>query len=237
VLVGERVLEGEEPLPRDTTRRPQPAPGRANALRGAPAGTLDAVAVDVDVIERVHPLSLDAYHRLVEAGCFADGPRVELIEGVVVSMSSRTPEHEAAVEWLAEWLRDAVAAAEGLRARVRVTGPLTLPDGSEPEPDLTVVRSGTPRPHHPASAELVVEVALSSVRIDRHAKARVYATAGIREYWVVDLIARCLVCHRAPVDGGYRDVATLGEHDRLSPLALPVARLTVGELLNASYDF
>jgi Uma2 family endonuclease len=207
-------------------------------LTGRPprAGILGTVAVDADILERVHPLSLDAYHRLVEDGCFADGPRVEFIEGVIVEMSARTPEHEAAVEWLAEWLRAHVVAG-ALRARVRVTGPLTLPDGSEPEPDITVVVSGTPRPHHPASAELVVEVAWSSVRIDRHAKARVYGAAGIPEYWVVDLVARRLVCHRDPAPDGYRSVSEFDETATLTPLVLPNATLVVGELLNASYDF
>jgi len=121
--------------------------------------------VDADELRR---LSTDEYHRLIEAGAFEDFPRIELIDGLLLRMSPRTREHENAVAWLAQWLMFGV---DQERFEVRIAGSLTL-EGSEPEPDLAVIPRAAPRPYHPATAALVVEVAVSSL------KARSAAQAG-----------------------------------------------------------
>jgi len=61
---------------------------------------------------------------------------------------------------------------------------------SVPEADVAVVALD---PHdylraHPTTALLVVEVSDSSLPQDRLTKARIYAGAGIPEYWIVDLV-------------------------------------------------
>ena len=150
-------------------------------------------------VEALLPLSLENYHRLVEAGGF-EGERVELLDGLLVRMSPKSEGHEAAIEFLLDWLMDHVDRG---RYVVGCQRALTIGD-SEPEPDLVVRERDTPKPYHPSSAVLVIEVAASSLPVDLAVKAPLYASAGIAEYWVLDLDGRRAIVHREPGAGGYR---------------------------------
>ncbi len=66
---------------------------------------------------------------------------------------------------------------------------------SEPEPDVAIV-SGTHqnyRERHPTGTDcrLVIEVADTSVEKDR-AKATIYQSAGVQEYWLVNIGGQCI---------------------------------------------
>jgi Uma2 family endonuclease len=190
------------------------------------------VAVDVD-IDQVHRLSLEEYHRLIESGGFDEDTRVELIDGLLVDMSPKTREHESAIRWLNRWL---VLACEGQDLEVGVGNPLTL-EGSEPEPDFIVVPRDAPRPYHPATAALVIEVSVSSLRHDLGVKARRYAAAGVTEYWVVDVEGRRVVCHRDPrTDGGYGAVTEVPADGTLIAASVVLPPLHVRELMDAAYS-
>jgi len=192
---------------------------------------ISAVAVTADLpIDEVHRYSLDAYHRLIELGAFDEHERVELLEGLLVRMSPKTPRHERAVRWLARWLFDHV---NDETHDVGVGCPLTLAD-SEPEPDFVVIEHGTPSPYHPASAALAIEVAVSSLRRDLRVKAPLYAAAGVREYWVIDLDGRRAIVHRSPGPEGYGERIELSDADQLAAQSVPLPALDVGELLRAS---
>ena len=109
--------------------------------------------------------------------------------------------------------------------------------GSDPEPDVSVV-PGQKRTYmdHPTLSLLIVEVADTTLDRDTTVKAEMYATAGIADYWVLDVVGRQLIVFRNPTpipDGGaaYRDKTTLGPADRVSPLAAPNASILVGDLL------
>src|SRR5262245_21396952 len=95
---------------------------------------------DIDVLSRHrvprHRLTVADYHRLGEARILGEDDRVELLEGQLVDMSPISPRHALAVDTLNELLVPAVAG----RGVVRVQNPITLDNGSEPQPDLTVVR-------------------------------------------------------------------------------------------------
>src|SRR3954454_1054086 len=123
-------------------------------------------------VEALFPLSLENYHRLVEAGGF-EGERVELLDGLLVRMSPKSERHEAAVEYLLDWLN---AAVDRERYIIGCQRALTL-GTSEPEPDLVVRERNTPKPYHPSSAVLVIEVAASSLPVDLTVKAPLYASA------------------------------------------------------------
>ena len=116
----------------------------------------------------VHRLSADEYHQLIESGGLDEDTRVELIEGLLVDMSPKSREHENVIAWLA-------ATSDRRRRReryqVRVGAPLSL-GASEPEPDLMVIERDAPRPYHPATASLVIEVAVSSQGRDLRIKPR-----------------------------------------------------------------
>ena len=118
--------------------------------------------------------------------------------------------------------------------------PLALGEHSEPEPDIAVV-AGEPEDYlaaHPATAALVVEVADSSLRLDRRFKAALYAQAGLREYWIVNLVDHTLEVHRDPQPVSdapdlwmYRSVQVLRPPATVTPQAAPDARIPIAQLL------
>jgi len=181
-------------------------------------------------IEQVHRLSTDEYHRLIEAGGFDEDVRLELIDGLLADMSPKTREHENAVTWLA---RQLMVAIDPERFEVRVGSPLTL-EGSEPEPDLSVIPHDAPRPYHPSTAALVVEVSVSSLRRDLVRMPSLYAAAGVHEYWVIDLDGRRAIVHRDPRDDGYAEVGEIRDTGELAPAALGVGTVALGDLLRAA---
>jgi Uma2 family endonuclease len=169
------------------------------------------------------------YDKLVDAGIIGEDEHVELINGSIVAMSPEGAQHAGMIEVAADVIRRAF----GPRHTARIQHPLIIDPDCEPEPDIAVVRSG-PREHiaeHPRDALLVVEVAESSLSYDRGEKARLYARAGFREYWIVNLVTGCLEVHRDPAPGGYRSVVSLAKGAVVSPVALPEGTLAVADLL------
>lgn len=157
-----------------------------------------AVLENPAVRRQAQPLSVKGYHMLRDWGVI--GIKTELIQGVVVDKMSKSPLHEYLIETLMMYLRQGLPAGFSIRKE----GPLTLAD-SEPEPDLSVVE-GLPRDFidaHPHHAELVVEVAVSSLAIDRE-KAGMYAATEIPVYWLVDAEARRVEVYTDPHEDGYR---------------------------------
>jgi hypothetical protein len=134
----------------------------------------------------------------------------------------------------------ALAAIFGSGWEVRTQGPIRLDDGSEPEPDVTVV-PGSPDDYcsrHPSRPTLTVEVAESSLEIDRISKGSLYARAWLAEYWVLNLTDRVLEVYRKPVGDpsapfgwryAQRDV--LAASARATPLAAPGSSIVVAALL------
>lgn len=178
----------------------------------------------------LHRLSIEEYHRLIRCGGFEEGARFELIDGLILDMSPKTPEHENAVSWLIDWL---VGHLDHSRCQPRVGAPLTI-GSSEPEPDLAIVERTAPRLEHPSGALLVIEVALSSKERDLHVKPGLYAPV-VEEYWVIDLQARHVVVHRDPSDGGYREITAIPAGGELTARAVELGRLPTGDLFAAVF--
>lgn len=184
----------------------------------------------VDLPSPLHRISPEEYRRLVEAGVFDENARVELIDGLLVDMSPKTRAHENAIAWLLEVL---MASVDLARFQVRVGAPLTM-GWSEPEPDLIVIERDVPRPHHPATAALVIEVAVSSQRRDLRDKPRIYASAGVPVYWVIDVDAGRAVVHSSPRGEAYERVDVVGPDGELEASHLALPPISVGELLVAA---
>ncbi|MGO9322703.1 MAG: Uma2 family endonuclease [Solirubrobacteraceae bacterium] len=178
----------------------------------------------------LHQLSIEEYHRIVACGGFDEDARVELIDGLILDMSPKTPQHENAVRWLIDWL---VGHLDHSQRQHMVSGPLTI-GSSEPEPDLAVIERAEPRLEHPKHALLVIEVAVSSGDRDLRVKPAVYARA-VDEYWVVDLERRCVVVHRDPAGGAYRDVSTVPAGDQLRARSVDLGGLPTGELFATAF--
>jgi Uma2 family endonuclease len=176
----------------------------------------------------VHRLSLDEYHQLIESGGFDEDTRVELIEGLLLDMSPRTRAHERPIVWLNRTLQLAI---DHRRFELLVAAPLTLA-ASEPEPDFAVVSVDVPRPYHPGTASLVIEVSASSQRRDLRVKPRIYADAGIPLYWVIDVDARRAVVHSDPRPGGYGHLETCGLDGVLTAPHVGVEKISLAQLFS-----
>jgi Uma2 family endonuclease len=173
------------------------------------------------------PITVEQYHQLGMAGIISE--RTELLRGVILEKMTKSPLHVFLVQRIFEWLRGSLAAG----FIVRKEEPLTLTD-SEPEPDIAVVIGAADdyRAHHPASAELIVEVAIATLDLDRE-KANVYAAAGVPEYWIVIPAQQAVEIYSDPSPRGYQTQRThrIGDGElrslRLSQLAiLPAAILS-----------
>ena len=165
--------------------------------------------------------------RLGDLGVF-EGRRAMLIDGVILEEGPMNPPHALTLELVEDTLRTAF----GSGWRIRSRSPLVLGQDLDPEPDLAVI-SGTPRGSsgHPTMADLVVEVADSSLNFDSNEKRLLYARAGVREYWVVDINGRRLLVYRDLQAGDYATQQALGPADTISPLAAPTAAVRVADLL------
>jgi Uma2 family endonuclease len=106
---------------------------------------------------------------------------------------------------------------------------------SEPQPDLAVIEADAPRPYHPGTAALVIEVSVSSPRRDLRQKPILYACAGVPLYWVVDLDGSRAVIHSEPGSEGYARVETCGADGELAAPELGIAPIRVADVLAAAH--
>jgi Uma2 family endonuclease len=172
----------------------------------------------------------DECHHLMETGILEEG-RYELLEGEIVIKMGQNEPH---IYVCGRMLR-ALVSVFGFDF-VRIPAPLAIDDYNEPEPDVSVttrpardyLTSGTPEPQ---DIRLAVEVADSTLRSDLRVKSSLYARAGIVEYWVVDINARCVHVHREPTAEGYESITVVGVEGTLTPLAAPQTSLPVVDLL------
>ncbi len=167
-------------------------------------------------------LSIQEYNQILETGVF-DGRRIEFIEGRICEMTPIGDDHEHAVDELTEW---SVLSVAKLGVRVRIQETLELPTlESVPQPDVAwvdkaAIKATRSRPRA-EDVFLVVEVADTSVAYDLGEKAKHYAAAGIRDYWVVECQKRRLVVHRGPSQSGYESVEGFSGGQLVSPLSHP----------------
>ena len=176
------------------------------------------------------------YDRLIEKGVFGPEDRIELLGGALVVREPQGGPHAMGIRMAEEALRQAFATGWDVRVQL----PVALDDDSEPEPDISVV-PGSFRDYprdHPGRAVLIVEVAESSLSLDRAMKGSLYARAHVPDYWIVNLVDRTLEVHRDPTPDGaarhgwrYTAVTTLRAGATVSPLSAPDSPISVADLL------
>ena len=170
------------------------------------------------------------YYRMAEVGILNPDERVELIEGVIVVMPPIGPLHAGDV------LRS-IRLFSGMdddRFTVQSQNPLRLDDGSEPQPDLMLLR---PRADdyttaHPTPADtlLVIETADSSLAYDRR-KARLYGQAGVPQTLIKNLPGDCIEGFAQPGPEGYARHIIYRRGDKIRLVCLPDLELAVADLL------
>jgi Uma2 family endonuclease len=158
--------------------------------------------------------------------------RYELVEGIINRMSQSLG-HANMIRLLIGWL----VAAFGIDFFfTQTTIDVRLEDNpaSAPELDGIVLNhpagdlTGIPAP---ADIRLLIEATDTTLAYDLGTKARLYARAGIIEYWVVSLVERKLYIHRWPTEGVYQEITSYQESEQATPLGAPGAAVAVSRLL------
>ena len=150
--------------------------------------------------------TLAHYEHMVEVGSFS-GPfrkRVELLRGEIVEMSPIGTEHAETIDRLMEW---SISVTTKQPVRIRIQNPIRIPaNDSEPEPDVAWVTRKNYSDRHPEPQEtlMIVEVADTSLAVDRGEKLSVYAEAEIADYWIVNLLDRQIEVYRNPSGKTYQ---------------------------------
>lgn len=170
-----------------------------------------------------HRITTAEYERMVSAGMF-EGRRLELLDGRLVDIMTRQDELHVLI------IRRLMALFAPRMDLLRVQFPLAVAEGWVPEPDLALEAHPPGPPTRPTTAELVVEVSLSSRQRDLY-KADAYASAAIPRYWLVDIQRDCVLEHTEPSANGYGLVRRLMGDDALDAHIDRIPATTVAELL------
>ncbi|MEH2162110.1 MAG: Uma2 family endonuclease [Nostoc sp.] len=142
--------------------------------------------------------TIDEYHRLIELEFLQESDRIELIRGELIQMVAKGTPHTVCGSILCRQLDRLL----GDRAVIRGQDPITLPNQSEPEPDVAIARGKDEDylAHHPYPEDisLVIEISDSTLDYDQTKKLEIYAEAGISNYWIVNLNFRQLERYSQP---------------------------------------
>jgi Uma2 family endonuclease len=173
--------------------------------------------------------SIDRYHQIITAGIL-DDRSVELLQGEIIVMSPEGESHAYYNTEVADYLRELL----GNKVKIRDAKPITLPNDSEPAPDIAIVKplGIAYLEHHPYPNDIfwLIEFANTTLKKDLGIKKNIYAAAGILEYWVVNLQATELKVFRDLIDGEYREELTLTT-GLIQPRSFPDAIVDVHRLL------
>jgi Putative restriction endonuclease len=165
----------------------------------------------------VRRFTVSEYHRLSEVGILTKADRVELLNGWIVPKMTTNPPHASALTKLQSRMARLLPDEYVLRTQQ----PISLPRlDSEPEPDEVVARGPENRydEAHPGTTEilLIVEVADSTLSEDRGEKLRIYASAHLAVYWIVNLVESRVEVYTHPRGGknpAYRQMDVYGDED------------------------
>jgi Uma2 family endonuclease len=173
--------------------------------------------------------SLDDYHRMIDGGILTNR-RAELLWGEIVEMAPEGTPHAHLSSRAGDYIREKLLG----QAKVREEKPITLPNTSEPEPDIAVVQNLGDEyfEHHPYPENVfwLVEYADASLKKDLEVKSQLYAEAGILEYWVINLKTMELIVFTEPSERGYQQQKTFTE-GQIYPVAFANVAFAVKEFI------
>lgn len=181
-----------------------------------------------------HRFTVDEYEQMVDTGILTKDDRVELIRGEIVEKMTFGDANTACVKRLLDLFSQSLVG----RATLSIQDPVRLPE-SVPEPDvaLLVKRADYYASGKPTAADiyLVIEVADSSLESDRDLKGPMYADAGIREYWIINLIDGCIEVYREPTAAGmYASKRVVKVGETLEVTALPGLSLKFSDVFGSA---
>jgi Uma2 family endonuclease len=172
--------------------------------------------------------SLEDYHHMVATGLL-DDRAVELIDGEIVELSPEGVPHSFYCRGTAKYLR----AILGERAEISEAHPITLPNNSEPEPDIAILKTPDTlyQSRHPLPDDIfwLIEISNTTLVKDLGVKKDLYARSGILEYWVMNLQASALLVFRDVTANGYQSETSITS-GTISPLAFPDISIEISKL-------
>ncbi len=175
-------------------------------------------------IEEPEPLLLTVndYRVLADAGAFAGRSKVELIEGVILTVSPQRKWHWAVKSELARRIGNKLEEL-GLPLRAGAEGTVKLSENSAPEPDIVIASLSGDWDAYLGGGEvkLMIEIADTSEKFDLGKKRLLYARHGIPEYWV--LTRQLIYCFWGPAENDYR-------HQDKRAFGQPIASATISDL-------
>jgi len=173
--------------------------------------------------------TVDEYELMGKVGILAEDDRTELLDGEIYGISPIGPKHAKFVRRITRQLYRVAGDMS-----IHVQDPIRLDPRSEPQPDLVVARPRRDEYEsgHPTAQDilLVIEVADSTLALDRGVKIPIYAEQNINEVWIVDVKAEVVHVHTEPKGKSYRTVRSLGIGDVLVPTAVENVRIPVADL-------
>jgi len=188
------------------------------------------MSTDTEIISR-KLFSVEEFQRISDAGIFPPDSRFELIRGEIIEMPIPTRLHSGRVNKL----NRVFTAKLGESAIVCVQNPMFIDKMSEPRPDVVICK---PLPElfgpfepEPADVLLLVEISDTSLRYDTKIKSKLYAEAGIPEYWILNIPDGVLQVRTDPSDGEYRRVENLKRGQSITAQMLPGIVFTTDEVL------
>jgi Uma2 family endonuclease len=181
---------------------------------------------------RARLFTVDEYQRMGETGILASDERLELIAGRIVVREPIGSRHAGTVDRLTRLWTSRL----GERAIVRIQNPVRFAkEDSEVQPDVMLLR---PRDDfyttaHPVAADvlLLIELADTTLRLERRVRLPLYARVGVQESWLCDIASERVEVHREPLGHRYRAVQALNRGETLRSLAFPDVTLIVDDLL------
>jgi Uma2 family endonuclease len=165
--------------------------------------------------------------KLAAARFFHEDERMELLGGEIVPMSPKGRRHELIREELT--FRFTKLAPPGVF--VAAEPQFNLSPDTYTVPDVLVRPAAIKTPDLRAGdALLLVEVADTSLDYDLRTKVSLYASHGVREYWVINAMTLMTTVHRQPSGNSYAFTEELPGDALLVPSLAPALAVSLSAL-------
>jgi Uma2 family endonuclease len=173
---------------------------------------------------RIRKLTVRDYYLLAREGHLDPSERTELVDGEIISMFPIGFSHS---DVQAKLLTQLYPQQDLRRFRIWPGG-LRISDTGERYPDVSVIRPGVTNQPSASDLLLLIEIADTSLTYDLTEKRNEYETAGVPEYWVVDVTDKTIFVFEME-QGRYRSLGA--KSAGVLPLrAFPDVTITIADL-------
>ncbi|MBV8883086.1 MAG: Uma2 family endonuclease [Chroococcidiopsidaceae cyanobacterium CP_BM_RX_35] len=166
-----------------------------------------------ETLPTIRLFTVDEYYQMSNLGILSPEEKTELIDGEIIAMVAQNPPHVSCTQLGYDYLTNVLKDI----AFVRIQAPIWLSNRSLPELDLAIVRLPKAQYYerHPRPEDIywLIKVSDATLKYDLNTKAKLYARANIKEYWVIDAVERHIYVHQNPHKGVYQDKNRLLESD------------------------